>query len=72
MSAYTEADLQAVQAAILALATGKRRIRVKIKNREIEYSPANLADLDALEGRIKSALNGGPRIVRVQTSKGLG
>jgi translation elongation factor EF-1beta len=70
MPSYTETDLENIQQAILDLATGKRKVRVKIKNTEVEYGQVDMAKLEALEERIKSNLNGGATFIRIVTKGG--
>jgi len=72
--AYTEADLESVKAAKMALATGERIARVTLGDKTIEYSPTQLKDLGTLEAEIKAnleTLSGKSRVYVTQTSKGL-
>ncbi|VVS95346.1 gpW family head-tail joining protein [Desulfoluna spongiiphila] len=73
--AYTQDDLSAVQAAVIALATGKRAVRVVLTSgKTIEYDTAGLDDLKTLRAEIQAELNaaaGKRRFFRTVTSKGL-
>jgi len=73
--AYTQDDLSAVQAAVIALATGKRVVKVMLSSgKMIEYDSAGLKDLKQLRSEIQSELNsaaGKRRFFRTTTSKGL-
>jgi hypothetical protein len=72
--AYSQADLENVQAALLKLATGKRVVSVTMEGKTIEYSRADLDKLESLRNNIASEIN---RISKksscmlVKTSKGL-
>ncbi len=72
---WTEADLAAVQNAILALAEGKRTTMAQIGGRMIQYQQAQLADLRALRAEIMKELEdagGTPRYtLTTNLSKGL-
>ena len=72
--AYSAADLTSIQAAILALATGTRLVRVTINGKTKEYAEADLKQLEALRNTIKSEISataGNPRFVLTRSSKGL-
>jgi len=73
--AYTQDDLSAVQAAVIALATGKRVVRVMLSSgKTIEYDTTGLKDLKLLRAEIQAELNaaaGKRRFFRTVTSKGL-
>jgi len=72
--AYTETDLQSVQQAILALASGKRVASVRIGDTKVEYGQVDLEKLRRLEAQIRSdiqAAAGRKRFVLTATSKGL-
>lgn len=72
--AYTESDLQSVQRAILALASGKRVASVRIGETTVEYGQVDLEKLRRLEAQIRAdiqAAAGGKRFVLSATSKGL-
>ena len=73
---YTQADLENVKSAILALATGDRVVRVTINNKTTEFGQAQLNDLRDLRAEIQSEMQastnkGKGRIYLSQTSKGL-
>jgi len=71
---YTEADLENIKAAILALATGERVVKVALGDKQIEYGQAQLKDLRALRAEIEANLEfqaGKSRVFLTQTSKGL-
>ena len=71
---FTSTDLTSVEAAIVALASGERQVRVTINNKTIEYSQADLGKLQQLRGlmqaEISHAAGTGTRSRFVQTSKG--
>lgn len=74
--AYTQADLDAVRAARVALATGSRVVRVSIGEVTTEYQAGDDAKLRMLEADIREALAGsagalGQRYILVATEKGL-
>ena len=72
--AWTQTDLESVNEAILALATGERAARVTLGDKTIEYGQAQLTDLRALRAEIKADLDaqsGKSRVFYMQTSKGL-
>jgi len=73
--AYTTADQVSVKAAILALATGTRAVRVNLSNgASIQYGEADLAQLRTLLSEIRAevqASSGRKRHYLMQTSKGL-
>lgn len=71
---YTEADLENIKRAILALATGERVVKVALGDKQIEYGQAQLKDLRALRAEIEANLElqaGKSRVFLTQTSKGL-
>ena len=71
---FTSTDLTSVEAAIVALASGERQVRVTINNKTIEYGQADLVKLQRLRGLIQAeianAAGTGTRSRFVQTSKG--
>ena len=71
---FTSTDLTSVEAAIVALATGERQVRVTINNKTIEYGQTDLAKLEHLRGvmqaEIANAAGTGRRSRYAQTSKG--
>lgn len=56
MSSFTEQDLQAVNAAIIDLVTGKARTTVSVAGRSVTYQTTQLSDLRALRTEIKAEL----------------
>jgi hypothetical protein len=74
MASYTSTDLTNVQAAIVALATGSRKVSMTIGDKTTTYAQAQLPELRALRDEIQTevaAAAGGRRFVLTQTSKGL-
>ena len=72
--AFTRTDLDSVQSAIVALATGERIARVTLGDKVIEYGRAQLGHLRALRQEILSEVNssaGRRRFILTRTSKGL-
>ena len=72
--AYTQTDLDAINQAILDLATGKRSTRITVDGYTREVQSADLADLKALKAEIEASVqtpSDRPRFVRVSTYKGL-
>lgn len=72
--AYTQADLDSINQAIIDLATGKRSTRITIDGYTKEYQTADLSELKALKSEIESVVSSPsvrPRFVRVSTYKGL-
>ena len=72
--AYTQTDLDNLQAAITALVTGKRRTSATIAGNRIDYAPVDLPQLRAMRAEIQAELNlaaGRSRFVLVSTSKGV-
>lgn len=70
---YTQADLTAVTAAIVALASGTRTVTVSYAGppaRSITYGIAQLGELRALQAEIQRDLNGTPTYRRVSFAKG--
>jgi hypothetical protein len=72
--AYSQTDLESVQAALLKLATGQRVVSVSINGKTIEYSRVDLDKLESLRNKIVSEINRiskKPSCMLVKTSKGL-
>lgn len=72
--AYTQADLDQVNAAINKLATGARVVKVVYDGVTTEYAQSSMADLLALQARMQAdvaRVAGRPRYAVVSTSKGL-
>lgn len=73
--AYTSTDLTNVQAAIIALAEGKRVVSVSTNGKTIQYGAAQMKELqalrDAIQAEIGSATTGSRRFVLTATEKGL-
>ena len=73
---FTQTDLENVERAIVALATGKRVVQVRVDDQVIEYAQADLEDLKALKKEISQVLmtnaSSGPvRFVRTVSRKGV-
>jgi hypothetical protein len=72
--AYTQADQENVQAAIMALATGSRVVSITMGDKTIQYGQADIDKLRALLSEIRVELNaaaGQRRYLLTSTSKGL-
>lgn len=70
--AYTQADLDAVNKAILDLSTGNRVTSVTFSSgQSVEYAPAKLSELRALAASIATQLGTRRRFVVTSTGKGL-
>ena len=70
---YTQADLTAVTAAIVDLATGKRVVTVTYAGppqRSVQYAAVDLPQLRALQAEIQRDLNATPTYRRVSFGKG--
>jgi hypothetical protein len=55
--AYTQTDLDSVQAAVLVLAAGERVVRVSVADLVVEYNQSRLSDLKALRSEIRAELS---------------
>ena len=72
--AYTQSDLESVQAAIVALATGQRVFSLTIDGVAIQYGQADLDKLRALSVEMERSLRsftGRPSFYLTTSSKGL-
>jgi hypothetical protein len=72
--AYTQADLDSVTAAIIALARGERVVSVTAGSRTVQYAQADMDKLRALQAEMKAEIGataGHQRFVLTSTSKGL-
>jgi hypothetical protein len=72
--AYTQADLDNVTAAIVALARGERVVSVTAGSRTVQYAQADMDRLRALQAEMKAEIGataGRQRFVLTSTSKGL-
>jgi hypothetical protein len=72
--AYTQADQENVQAAIMALATGSRVVSITMGDKTIQYGQADTDKLRALLSEIKVELKaaaGRRRYLLTSTSKAL-
>ncbi len=70
---YTQEDLNIVQSAIVALASGKRIVQVRINGKVLQYAQSDLTELRRLRDEIKTevfATSTRPRHVKTTTSKG--
>ncbi len=70
---YTQEDLDAVNAAIVQLASGKTRVRVTYDGATTEYAQQDLDKLRSLRNDIRTELHRAsrPPRFRIRTSKGL-
>lgn len=69
--AYSAADLTNVQAAIIALARGQRKVRLTMGDKSIEYATADISKLEKLRSQISAELSSTSRFFLTKTSKGL-
>jgi len=72
---YTQADLAAVTAAIIALATGSRVASVTFApagqaTRTVQYVASDLGELRALQAEIQREVNGSPTFRLATFAKG--
>lgn len=71
---YTEANLTAVRAAKLALASGTRKVSLTMGDKSITYGQTDMAALESLEQTILAEIQTTitrPRFFLASTSKGL-
>lgn len=71
--AWSQADADAVRAAVLALATGTRVVTISYvgpPQRSVTYGIAELSTLRSLLAEINQAVSGTPRFGRFAFSKG--
>lgn len=71
--AWTQADADAVKAAIVALASGTRVTTVVYQGppqREVQYAATDLPQLRSLYAEIERAVNGAPTFRNASFSKG--
>jgi len=71
---YTTADLTKIQAAIIALAEGKRVVSVTVNGKIIAYGQSQIKELQALRDSIQAEMNAASstrRFVLTTTGKGL-
>jgi hypothetical protein len=71
---YTSTDLTNVQAAIIALATGTRKVSLSIGDKTRTYAQVQINELRVLRDEIRSELQsdaGGSQFVLTSTEKGL-
>jgi hypothetical protein len=54
--AYTQSDLDNIQAALVELATGKRRVRVSMGGKLIEYGQVDIQSLKNLRSEISTEI----------------
>lgn len=71
---WTIADRDAVKAAVMDLATGKRAVKVSYAGppaRDVEYTAADLGVLERLLFTINAAVSGAPAVRLAASRKGL-
>jgi hypothetical protein len=71
MMAFTSTDLINIDAALVALARGKRIVRVSVGDKSFEYSDINIEKLKSFRNEIAAELSVTPRFFMISTSKGL-
>jgi hypothetical protein len=72
--AFTTTDLTNVEAAIRALMSGTRKVRLSMGDKSIEYAQADLKELRELKGEILAEVQTEtvrPRFFLASTGKGL-
>jgi len=71
--AYSETDLSNLEAAIIALATGARKVRIAMGDKIVEFSNTNLDKLRSLRSDIMAEQPGkaNSRYFLITTRKGL-
>ncbi|MCK9362124.1 MAG: hypothetical protein M0P74_00755 [Syntrophales bacterium] len=69
--AFTAANLTAVENALIALASGTRKVRLSMGDKSIEYSNTDIPVLTALRDKIAAEVSTVPRCILFSTSKGL-
>jgi hypothetical protein len=71
--AWSQVEVDAVRAAIVALATGTRAVSISYAGppaRSVTYSDAQLGDLRALLSEMERSAGGSPKFRRVAFNKG--
>lgn len=71
---YTEANLIAIRNAMIAFATGTRKVRLSMGDKSIEYAVSTLAELERMEAKILAEIQTAttrPRFFLTSTEKGL-
>jgi hypothetical protein len=71
---YTQADLDSVRNARIALATGKRVVQASVGGKSIQYALTDLPELERFENAIKAELQNAAnrrRFILTTTWKGL-
>lgn len=69
--AWSQADIDAVRAAVVALATGKRTVSLSYAGRSVTYGTADLPDLEELLAKMERSASSSPMYRLAKTSKGL-
>ena len=69
--AFTATDLTNVDAALVALARGQRKVRLTMGDKSIEYSEVNIDKLKQFRNEVAESLSSTPRFFMISTSKGL-
>jgi len=68
----SEEDLQKLQDAKVALATGERVQKFQSDSESVEYAPASLSEIERVETSVRRKLHGGRRsVVNYAYDKGL-
>lgn len=72
--AFTQTELDSVNAAINSLASGARLVRATYEGKTVEFAQASMTELLSLQARMQvdvARVAGRPRYAVISTSKGL-
>jgi len=69
--AFTAANLTTIENALVALASGQRKVRLSIGDKSWEYSDVDLPKLRAFRDQVAAEVSTAPRCYLITTSKGL-